>query len=180
MPLLPSEDIFASFQQSPPWYWKLSSSPFGATFHFQMGCIVLLKVMICTSLGAAMYFLRYSVVALMFEWTPCLWCCAGQPNLHSPSNIGSVKYYFFCTFFSHTSPILFVDPGHHGCYQVWELAVIEATLVWHFHFFCYFLSHFLLFLLCSNTASVKHCFFVVWICGSRSRCLTTPSLRFLF
>ena len=45
-----------------------------------------------------MYFLRYSVVALMFEWTPCLWCCAGQPNLHSPSNIGSVKYYFFCTF----------------------------------------------------------------------------------
>ena len=63
-----------------------------------MGCIVLLKVMICTSLGATMYFLRYSVVALMFEWTPCLWCCAGQPNLHSPSNIGSVKYYFFCTF----------------------------------------------------------------------------------
>ena len=116
MPLLPSEDIFASFQQSPPWYWKLFSSPFGATFHFQMGCIVLLKVMICTSLGAAVYFLRYSVVALMFEWTPCLWCCAGQPNLHSPSNIGSVKYYFLLYFFSH---LLFVDPGHHGFHQVW-------------------------------------------------------------
>ena len=90
MPLLPSEDIFATFQQTPPWHQRL--------WCHQMGCIVLLKVMICTSLGVAMYFLRYSVVALMFEWTPCLWCYAGQPNLHSPSNIGSVKYYFFCTF----------------------------------------------------------------------------------
>ena len=124
MPLLPSEDIFASFQQSPPWYWKLSSSPFGATFHFQMGCIVLLKVMICTSLGAAMYFLRYSVVALMFEWTPCLWCCAGQPNLHSPSNIGSVKYYFFLYFFSHFTNIIC------GSRSSWLLSGLRISCDW--------------------------------------------------
>ena len=132
----------------------------GATFHSQMGCIVLLKVMICTSLGGTMYFLRYSVVALMFEWTPCLWCCAGQPNLHSPSNIRSVKYYFFFYFlvFFHTSLIIFVDPHPpwNSCYQVWELVVIEARLVWHFNFFWLFSQTLFLFLFCSNTAIVKH------------------------
>ena len=104
----PSEDIFSSFQPTLPYLLSIlydNSSSFGDISHFLRACILLLKVMVCTSLGTALYFLRNSVVAtnvwvdplcdvnratqsplsLLFEWTPCLWCYAGQPNLHSPS-----------------------------------------------------------------------------------------------
>ena len=30
----------------------------------------------------------------MFEWTPCVWCSTGQPNIHSPSRIRSIGSIF--------------------------------------------------------------------------------------
>ena len=35
-----------------------------------------------------------------------------------------------------TPPSFNPHPPWDSCYQVWELAVIEATLVWHFHLIC--------------------------------------------
>ena len=165
-----------------------------------MGCIVLLKVMICTSLGVAMYFLRYSVVALMFEWTPCLWWCAGQPNLHSPSNIGSEKYYFFCTFCFFSTlhryylwirvfmadPTLFQStPSLRFLLSGWELAVIEATLLWHFHFFLVIFSAIFFFFYSAPILLVWNIFCHLNFCihvkmSDPTSYQSTPSLRFLF